>query len=396
MSMKSTLPMKFEIGQTAGGYEFLAVLDTSESGVTYKVRNVLVKRLEALKVLPKELQEDQQRIDRFLREVNIRARLSHPNIVSFYNAMPLEDQLVMTTELVEGSTVAQLAKLGPIPLKDTADYICQALSALVYAHAHGVVHRDICPSSMIITEKNRLKLSDFGLAKMYADPSLTQTGTVVGSVDYTSPEQVKGITTLDERTDIYSIGVILYELAAGQKPFASKSQFEVMQAHVEKEPPPPVELNPELSSELNNIILRSLAKAPAERFQSAMKFRTALQDAPLTRQDERSARLRPLIRKSSAPPETEKTETPPAKRKLRSAALRRAAVKPALAVANSTTRVSQLRKVRSAKPAAKLPELAVDRLEDEAPSKDPDIFLIGALTFVGVALLFFAFLTLVD
>jgi serine/threonine protein kinase len=395
MSVKSTLAMKFEIGQTAGGYEFLAVLDTSESGVTYKVRNVLVRRLETLKVLPKELQEDQQRVDRFLREVNIRARLSHPNIVSFYNAMPLEDQLVMTTELVEGSTVAQLAKLGPFPIKDAADYICQALSALVYAHAHGVVHRDICPSSMIITEENRLKLSDFGLAKMYADPSLTQTGTVVGSVDYTSPEQVKGITTLDERTDIYSIGVILYELAAGQKPFVSKSQFEVMQAHVEKELLPPVELNPELSSELNNIILHALAKAPTERFQSAMKFRTALQDAPLTRQDERSARQRPAMRKSSAP-ETEKTETPPAKRKLRSAAARRAAAKPATAVANSTTRVSQLRKVRPAKRGAKLPELPAERLEDEVPSKDPDILLVGALTFVGVALLFFAFLTLVD
>jgi serine/threonine protein kinase len=395
MSIKSTLPMKFEIGQTAGGYEFLAVLDTSESGVTYKVRNVLVRRLETLKVLPKELQEDQQRVDRFLREVNIRARLSHPNIVSFYNAMSLDDQLVMTTELVEGSTVAQLAKLGPFPIKDAADYICQALSALVYAHAHGVVHRDICPSSMIITEENQLRLSDFGLAKMYADPSLTQTGTVVGSVDYTSPEQVKGITTLDERTDIYSIGVILYELAAGQKPFVSKSQFEVMQAHVEKELLPPVELNPELSSELNNIILHALAKAPTERFQSAMKFRTALQDAPLTRQDERSARQRPAMRKSSAP-ETEKTETPPAKRKLRSAAARRAAAKPATAVANSTTRVSQLRKVRPAKRGAKLPELPAERLEDEVPSKDPDILLVGALTFVGVALLFFAFLTLVD
>ena len=395
MSIKSTLPMKFEIGQTAGGYEFLAVLDTSESGVTYKVRNVLVRRLEALKVLPKELQEDQQRINRFLREVNIRARLSHPNIVSFYNALSLDDQLVMTTELVEGSTVAQLAKLGPFPLKDAVDYICQALSALVYAHAHGVVHRDISPSSMIITEENQLRLSDFGLAKMYADPSLTQTGTVVGSVDYTSPEQVKGITTLDERTDIYSIGVILYELAAGQKPFVSKSQFEVMQAHVEKEPLPPVELNPELSSELNNIILHALAKAPTERFQSAMKFRTALQDAPLTRQDERSARQRPVMRKSSAP-ETEKTETPPAKRKLRSAAARRAAAKRATAVANSTTRVSQLRKVKSARPAAKLPELAAERLEDEVPSKDPDILLVGTLTFVGVALLFFAFLTLVD
>ena len=394
MSMKETLPMKFEIGQTVGGYEFLAVLDTSETGVTYKVRNVLVKRLEALKVLPKELQEDQKRIDRFLREVNIRARLSHPNIVSFYNAMPLEDQLVMTTELVEGSTIAQLAKLDPMPIKDAANYICQALSGLVYAHAHGVVHRDISPSSMIVTAANRLKLKDFGLAKMYADPSLTQTGTMVGSVDYASPEQVKGTATLDERTDVYSIGVILYELATGQKPFASKSQFEVMQAHVEKEAPPPAELNPELSNELNNIILRALAKSPAERFQSAMKFRTALQDAPLARQQERSNRQRPTLRKPPAR-ETEKPETPSAEAKLPPAAARQAAAQPSASIAQSTTRVSQLRRVRPLRSAAKLPELPAERLRDEA-SKDPDILLVGALTFVGVALIFFAFLTLVD
>lgn len=386
--------MKFEIGQTVGGYEFLAVLDTSETGVTYKVRNVLVKRLEALKVLPKELQEDQKRIDRFLREVNIRARLSHPNIVSFYNAMPLEDQLVMTTELVEGSTIAQLAKLDPMPIKDAANYICQALSGLVYAHAHGVVHRDISPSSMIVTAANRLKLKDFGLAKMYADPSLTQTGTMVGSVDYASPEQVKGTATLDERTDVYSIGVILYELATGQKPFASKSQFEVMQAHVEKEAPPPAELNPELSNELNNIILRALAKSPAERFQSAMKFRTALQDAPLARQQERSNRQRPTLRKPPAR-ETEKPETPSAEAKLPPAAARQAAAQPSASIAQSTTRVSQLRRVRPLRSAAKLPELPAERLRDEA-SKDPDILLVGALTFVGVALIFFAFLTLVD
>jgi serine/threonine protein kinase len=394
MSIKHTLPMKFEIGQTVGGYEFLAVLETSESGVTYKVRNVLVKRLEALKVLPKELREDQQRVDRFLREVNIRARLTHPNIVTFYNAMPLEDQLVMTTELVEGSTIAQLAKLGPLPVKDASDYICHALSGLVYAHANGIVHRDISPSSMVVTEDNRLKLKDFGLAKMYADPNLTQAGTMVGSVDYSSPEQVKGTSTLDERTDIYSIGVILYELATGQKPFDSKSQFEVMQAHVEKDAVPPVELNPEISSELNNIILRALAKSPAERFQSAMKFRSALQDAALTRAEERSARKRPTIRKSASA-ETEKAETPAAKPKLRPAAARRDRAIAATAIAQSTTRVAQLRKVGATTPAGKLPALSVEPMGDEGPSKDPDILLVGALTFIGVALLFFAFLTLV-
>ena len=395
MSMKDTLPMRFEIGETVSGYEFLAVLDTSETGVTYKVRNVLVKRLEVLKVLPKELQEDQKRIDRFLREVNIRARLSHPNIVSFYNAMPLEDQLVMTTELVEGSSIRQLAKLGPMPLQDAADYICQALSALVYAHANGVVHRDISPSSMIVTEGSRLKLKDFGLAKMYADPNLTQPGTMVGTADYASPEQVKGTSALDERTDIYSIGVILYELVTGQRPFVAKSQFEVMQAHVEKDVLPPAEVNPEISGELNGIILCALEKDPGERFQSAMKFRAALQDAPLTGQGEQSTRRRPAARRSSASG-AERAGPEPVEPKLRPAAALAAAPKPAAAVAQSTTRVSQLRKVTAARSAAKLPEIRGAGLEDEAPSKDPDILLVGALTFVGVALLFFAFLTLVD
>ena len=281
--MENTLETKFDVGQTVHGYEFIALFGASPTGAKYKVRNTLMDRLEVLKVLPGTLQEDERLVDRFHREVAIWSRLSHPNIVSFYNAMPLEGRLVMTTEWIDGSTLEQLIQDSAIPLKEAVNYVCQALSALVYAHANGVVHRNLTPSSVIITEQGKLKLGEFELAKQYIDPRLTPTGTALGAPEYASPEQVKGETRLDERSDIYSMGVILFELVTGSKPFATKGQFEIMQAHVKQKPPAPDELNSELSSELSCVILTALAKNPSERFQSAINFRTALQDAPRTR-----------------------------------------------------------------------------------------------------------------
>ena len=280
--MESSLAVKFEVGQTVGNYEFLAVLDSSPTGVKYKVRNVVMNRLEVLKVLPSALQEDEQPVERFHREVAIWSRLSHPNIVSFYNAMPLGGGIVMTTEWIEGSTLEQLVQRGAIPLKEAVNYVSQALSALVYVHANGVVHRNLTPSCAMITEQRKLKLGEFELAKKYADQQLTLTGTTIVAPEYASPEQVKAETRLDERSDIYSMGVILFELATGWKPFSAKGQFEIMRAHVEQEPPAPHDLNSVLSHELSNVILRALAKNPSERFQSAINFRTALQEAPTT------------------------------------------------------------------------------------------------------------------
>ena len=426
--------MKFDVGQTIGGYEFLDLLDSSPTGVTYRVRNVLVKRLEVLKVLPKELQEDKKRVDRFLREVNIRARLTHPNIVGFYNAMPLEDQLVMTTELVEGPTLEDVIGRGPIPLKESVDYVCQALSALVYAHAQGVVHRDIRPSSMIITSSGKLKLGDFGLAKMYADPQLTLPGTVLGTVYYTAPEQVKGVTNLDERVDVYSIGVVLYELLTGQKPFASTSHFEVMQAHVQMAPTPPNELQATLSGDLSDVVVRALAKEPAGRFASAMKFRSVLQTVPLTLVEEREQQIAATGRPQDPPPppppppqrvstvdepealpmaeplpfgsETPAPLEPQAHREADLSALQTGLTqppgpgreKPPTPMDQSTMQLQQMRKVAGADAARKLPELPLDLDDRRAPKPqgDADILLIAAVTFVGVALLFFAFLTLVE
>ena len=418
--------MHFEIGQKIGGYEIVEIRETEASGVTFKVRNVLAQRFEVLKILPKGLRDDQERVDRFLREAKIRARLSHPNIVSFYNAMELEDQLVMTTELVEGSTLEALLKADTIDTDKAVDYTAQALSALVYAHANGVVHRNLSPANMIVSEQGALKLMDFGLAKMYVDPSLTQAGTMIGSLHYTAPEQVKGLPTLDERTDIYAMGSILYELLSGRKLFEGKGQFEVMQAHVQEDPPAPSRVNPALSEELSQVVMRALAKEPAERFQTAVQFRSALhaggvevtEAQPSPTLDAKTAPARPdagiespagdeaawptgpgfdggptdpaTAPSVAAPAVTatalaEELASPSPEQLLSSSA---AHEEPSIAELSDTSGVAQ----SLLEWIARFP----DSKAQTDPQGQPNLFLIGGLTFAVVAVLFYIFLTLVN
>jgi eukaryotic-like serine/threonine-protein kinase len=164
-----------------------------------------------------------------------------------------------------------------LPLPVSLDYACQALAALDYAHANGVVHRDISPGNMIVTEDGTLKLTDFGLAKSPRDIKLTQTGTLIGSLYYTSPEQVRGQTQIDARADIYSLGAVLFEMATGAKLFASDNPFTLMLAHVEQPAPAPSEICPGLPAALDEILLKALDKDPEKRFQSAELFRCALE-----------------------------------------------------------------------------------------------------------------------
>jgi eukaryotic-like serine/threonine-protein kinase len=276
----------FQPGQKVGDYEILDYLDRSKRGVLYKVRNHLAQRLESLRVLPDSVAADSTELERFVREIKVHARLSHPNIVTFYHATQIDGHPLMTAELVDGVTLEQRLELGAMNLEDAAGFMRQLLAALEEAHAQGIMHREVTPAHIIVTPEGTLKLGGFGLAKSKTDPNLTQQCAVVGSVAYMSPEQVKGLD-LDTRTDLYSVGCILYEMLTGSRPFRTKSDFDLMLAHVQQTPEPPGKWNPALPAALDGVVLRALAKDPGDRFQTAREFREALDAALQTSESPR-------------------------------------------------------------------------------------------------------------
>ncbi|MDR3700160.1 MAG: serine/threonine-protein kinase [Candidatus Sulfopaludibacter sp.] len=271
--------MDLQIGSTLGDYQIIGILGAGGMGKVYKVRNVISDRVEAMKLLLPDLANTPELADRFLREIKVQASLEHPNIAALHTAVRQDNQLLMLIEFVDGVTLEQRLKQGPIPVPLAVDYIGQVLNALDFAHAHGVIHRDIKPANMMLTPNGVVKLMDFGIAKASSDHKLTMTGTTMGSLYYMSPEQIQGSANLDARADLYSVGVSLYEMVTGKRPFDGDSQFAIMSAHLEKTPAPPVTLDPRLPQALNDIILMSVAKAPDARFQTAKAFRNALSNA---------------------------------------------------------------------------------------------------------------------
>jgi eukaryotic-like serine/threonine-protein kinase len=276
--------VSYEIGSRAGDYEVLAVLGAGGMGQVYKVRNVISDRIEAMKVLLPNLEGDPDLADRFMREIKVQASLDHPNIAALHTALRIDNQLLMLMEYVEGTTLEDLLRNGPVPIDKAVDYMAQVLSALSYAHARGIVHRDLKPANMILTPKGVIKLMDFGIAKLAADRKLTQTGSTVGSLYYMSPEQIKGSVDLDPRSDLYSLGIAMYEILAGERPFKGDSEYSIMVAHLEHTPVPLLQVNPGLPPALNEIVFMSFEKDPAKRFQTADAFRNALLGFAKTRQ----------------------------------------------------------------------------------------------------------------
>jgi serine/threonine-protein kinase len=268
--------MSYQIGDKVGDYQIIGVLGAGGMGRVYKVKNLISDRIDAMKVLLPDLADEPDLADRFLREIKVLASLNHPNIAGLHTAFRLENQLLMIMEFVDGTTLEAKLRNGPFPLSDAIDYVSQVLSALGYAHSHGVIHRDIKPANMMLTPENVIKLMDFGIAKSKADRKLTMTGTTLGSLYYMSPEQVQG-GDLDPRSDLYSVGVSLYEMVTGSRPFKGNSDYDLMVAQLQKAPLPPIDVLPELPKALNDIIMISLEKDPARRLQSAEAFRFALQ-----------------------------------------------------------------------------------------------------------------------
>ncbi|HEY1895400.1 MAG TPA: serine/threonine-protein kinase [Terracidiphilus sp.] len=264
-----------ETGERVGDYEILAALGAGGMGRVYKVRNVISNREEAMKILLPDFASDPELAARFMVEIRTLASLEHPGITQLRTAFQFQDQFVMVMEFVEGATLEKTATQSRIPLHRTLDYSNQILAALGYAHRRGVTHRDIKPANIMITAHGLVKLMDFGIAKSANDVQLTRPGTTLGSVYYMSPEQVRG-GDIDGRSDIYSFGVMLYELLTGRKPFVADSSFSLLNAHLNEIPTPPLEINPALSRELNDVVLRAMAKRPEDRFQTVEEFRDAI------------------------------------------------------------------------------------------------------------------------
>jgi serine/threonine protein kinase len=267
--------MGFALNQVIDNYECLGIIEEPRAGVTYKVRNLSTGEVETLRALPGTTR-DQESAERLLREIRIHTRLSHPNIVVFHDAFEIAGELVMTTEFVEGRTLADLCRNGPLPPGDGIVTIMGVLEGLEEAHALGIVHRGITADHVLVAADGGVKLGGFGLAKPASDSNLTQVGIVVGDPRYISPEQVIGQVTLDGRSDIYSVGVLLYQTLSGKMPFEGRNDIEVLTAQVRSEPSPPSTVNPAISPELDRIVLTALKKNRDERFPNAKEFREAL------------------------------------------------------------------------------------------------------------------------
>jgi serine/threonine-protein kinase len=269
------------VGRTISHYEIIEKLGEGGMGVVYKAMDERLRRPVALKVPPPHLLGDDRRRRRFLREAQTAARVTHPNIAVIHDVDETEDVIFIAMEYVEGRSLRDLLREGPIPLLDALRFSIEIAQGLAKAHEARVVHRDLKPENLMQTPDGQLKILDFGLAKLFEDrdaaidskvsdlpavtTSLTHTREILGTPSYMSPEQARG-GDIDHRTDIWSFGVVLYEMLAGKRPFENKNHKVLLQKISHKEPPPLASLCPEVPIELQRVVERCLAKDATDRF----------------------------------------------------------------------------------------------------------------------------------
>jgi serine/threonine protein kinase len=266
------------IGTQIENYLIQAQIGEGGMGTVYRALETHLDRTVAIKVLNTDLARDPSIVERFRSEARAQANLNHTNIATLYAFLVHQGNPVMVMEYVEGDTFQQLVnRRGPIPSQEAIPLFRQALLGICAAHRMGIVHRDIKPSNLMLNRAGIVKVMDFGIAKVASSANhLTRTGAQMGTVFYMSPEQVKG-ERVDIRSDIYSLGITLYELLTANVPFSASSEFQVLNDHVNTPPPPPSKFYPYLPKGLENIILKSLEKNPDQRFQTAEEFGAALE-----------------------------------------------------------------------------------------------------------------------
>lgn len=260
------------IGRIVGNYKIIQALGEGGVGMVYKGIDTMLDREVAIKVLRPELASQTSIVERFRSEAVTLAKLNHPNIATLFSLFRDGQDLLMVLEFLKGETLDHtLYRRGKIPTEEAIPIFCQGLEGINYAHKLGIVHRDIKPGNMMLTEEGILKVLDFGIARLLGSNRMTRVGNVIGTLEYMSPEQVRGHET-DARSDIYGMGIMLYEMLTGKLPFESENDFALMKMQTENIPTPPTHLNPDIPSEIEFAIMKSVAKDPNQRFQSAGEF----------------------------------------------------------------------------------------------------------------------------
>jgi len=261
----------------SGRYEILRHIARGGMAEVYLAHDLMLDRQVALKVLFPELSTDRSFVERFRREAQAAANLSHPNIVAIYDWGEEEGVYFIVMEYIEGRTLGQIIRReGPIMAVRAAEIGADVAAALSFAHRSGVIHRDVKPGNVLVTPSGQVKVADFGIARAAnAEQDLTQTGAVMGTATYFSPEQAQG-HKVDPRSDVYSLGVVLYEMAAGRPPFTGDSPVAIAYKHVREEPVSPRDTNPDVPDAFEAIVLQAMAKNPNDRYTSAEELRQDL------------------------------------------------------------------------------------------------------------------------
>ncbi len=260
-----------------GGYKVLERLGKGGMGEVFRAFDAHLQIEVALKMLILDLEENSDCSTRFLREAKVCSRLDHPNIVKFYDVGCMDEKYYFTMELIEGTSFDQVIK--SLSLKESLRILIQTAHAIAHSHELGILHRDLKPSNIMLTKDNQAKVMDFGLAKLVNEASgLTETGTILGTFDYMSPEQVKGKSKiLDSLSDVYSLGIILYEILVGETPFKGKTYIQKMLQIVRTPAIPPCEIKQEIPQALSDICLKAIAKEKEDRYCTATDFALALE-----------------------------------------------------------------------------------------------------------------------
>ncbi len=301
-------------GKQFGPYQIVAPLGEGGMAAVYKAYQPSMERYVAVKVLPRQLAESAEFIARFKREAHMLAQLQHPHILSVFDYGQAEGYTYIVMPFIQSGTLADILTVRRMSLPEIRRTITQVGDALGYAHARGMIHRDVKPSNVLVDERGNCLLTDFGLARMTEGSSskLTSSGAIMGTPAYMSPEQGTG-SPLDGRSDIYSLGIILYEMVTGQVPYSAETPIAIVFKHIQDPLPPVRKIAPDLPEEIELVLLKSLAKKPVDRYQTAEDFVQAIQSAIPTHSSaaSKTAPSAPVQTLVAAPPPRPVTTTPP-------------------------------------------------------------------------------------